>query len=174
MNDEDKNVQPSGQDQGSVDQGEWPFWKKLLRRRHYLVDKRLQLNFAMLLVIIGGVNFIFFGMLFYIFSVHTTSMYEALLIESVVKQNIAVIEKLKFWRTILIGGTFECVLIILLGIFFSHRIAGPLYKISIFLKEIANGRYPGLIKLRKEDLLKNFAENVNEMIVALKDRNSIK
>lgn len=176
MNEENKNetVESKENQNTSTDSGEWGFWKRLTRRRHYLVDKKLQLNFAFLLIIIGGINFVFFAFLFYFFSQHTATMYEPLLIESAIKENITQIERLKLWRTILIGGIFETVLIMLLGIFFSHRIAGPLFKISKFLKEITNGRYPGLIKLRKDDLLKNFAETVNEMIISLKDRYNLR
>ncbi len=183
MNEENKNPQDevnknkdtsSSPDISANDDGEWGFWKRLTRRRHYLIDKKLQLNFAFLLIIVGGINVVFFGFLFYFFSEHTTAMYEPLLIESAIKENIARIENQKFFMTIAIAGLFECILILLLGIFFSHRIAGPLFKISKYLKEVANGRYPGLIKLRKDDMLKNFAENVNSMIISLKDRYNLK
>lgn len=151
-------------------EGEWGFWKRLFRRKHYVVDKKLQYNFALLLIMIGAINAIFFGFIFYFFSQHITIMYKPLLVESALQENILRTENYAFWATILIGGIFECILIILLGIFFSHRIAGPIFKIQKYIMEVSNGRYPGLIKLRKDDLLKNFAETVNQMIISLKDR----
>jgi len=150
--------------------GEWNFWKRLTRRRHYIVDKNLQFNFSLLLIMIGLINAAFFGFIFYFYSQHTAIMYQPLLIESAIQENVIRTGTNLFWATILIGGIFECVLIILLGIFFSHRIAGPLFKIQRTLNEVKDGRYPGLIKLRKDDLLKGFAETVNEMIISLKDR----
>jgi hypothetical protein len=163
MNEEIKNVQ-------DADDQEWGFWKRLTRRRHYIVDKRLQFNFTILLIMIGAINAIFFGFIFYLFSQHIAMIYKPLLIDSVIQENIVKFKNFILWRTILFGVAFECILIVLLGIFFSHRVAGPIFKISKYLKEIGQGRYPGLIKLRKDDMLKNFAETVNEMIISLKDR----
>ena len=157
-----------------ADREEWGFWKRLTRRRHYLVDKKLQLNFTLLLIMIGGINAIFFGFIFYIFSQHITLVYKPLLIEGAIQQNLAQFNSFILWRTILIGVIFECILIIFLGIFFSHRIAGPLVKISRYIQEVTNGRYPGLIKLRKDDMLKNFAEVVNQLIISLKDKINLK
>ena len=160
---------------GSVEDGEeWDFWKRLTRRRHYLIDKNLQLNFTMLLIMIGGINAIFFSFIFYFYSQYTALMYKPLLAETAIQENIVKFVDFIYWRTVFVGVVFEAILIILLGIFFSHRIAGPLFKISRYLKEVANGRYPGLIKLRKDDMLKNFAETVNEMIISLKDRYNLR
>jgi hypothetical protein len=153
---------------------EWGFWKRLTRRRHYLVDKNLQLNFSLLLIMIGAINAIFFSFIFYFFSQQTALIYKPLLIEPEVQSGVIQLMENTFWRTVLFGAIFECMMIILLGIFFSHRIAGPLFKISRYLKEVGAGRYPGLIKLRKDDMLKNFAETVNEMIVSLKDKYNLR
>jgi hypothetical protein len=167
MNEEQKNI-------STDDNAEWGFWKKLTRRRHYLIDKNLQINFTILLIMIGVINAVFFGFIFYLFSQHIAMVYKPLLIDTVIQENVVQFKNFILWRTILFGIAFECILIILLGIFFSHRIAGPLFKISRSLREIAQGRNPGLIKLRKDDMLKNFAETVNEMIISLKDRYNLK
>jgi nitrogen fixation/metabolism regulation signal transduction histidine kinase len=61
----------------------------------------------------------------------------------------------------------EIALIVLWGLFFSHRLAGPLFSMSRKLKEIANGGAPEPVRLRKGDLLPDFADQLNEAIAAL-------
>lgn len=54
-------------------------------------------------------------------------------------------------------------LIFLLGLLFSHRIAGPLYRIEKTLIEIAKGNLALKIKLRQGDELASLADIINTM-----------
>jgi len=57
----------------------------------------------------------------------------------------------------------------------THRIAGPLFVISRYMKDIANGHIPEHMRpLRDNDLLKDFYSIFQEMVVALKERGLIK
>lgn len=53
----------------------------------------------------------------------------------------------------------------------THRIAGPLYVMTVYMKNIINGTFPEHIRpLREKDLLKDFYQVFTEMVNTLKDR----
>ncbi len=53
----------------------------------------------------------------------------------------------------------------------THRIAGPLYVMTVYMKNIINGTFPEHIRpLREKDLLKDFYQIFGEMVQSLKDR----
>ncbi|MDG5813914.1 hypothetical protein QA601_02405 [Chitinispirillales bacterium ANBcel5] len=60
--------------------------------------------------------------------------------------------------------------IVLLTIFFSHKLAGPVYRFEKACKSIIDGDYTNEIKLRKGDQLKNLAELLNEAIRVTRER----
>ena len=53
--------------------------------------------------------------------------------------------------------------ILCLGIFYTHRVVGPLYKIKIDARSIGNGHLNTKITLRRKDVLHPFAESLNTM-----------
>ncbi len=55
-------------------------------------------------------------------------------------------------------------------LFFSHRIAGPIYRFEATLAEILNGNLTIEIQLRAKDEFKNTAEQFNQMTRGLRDR----
>ena len=54
-------------------------------------------------------------------------------------------------------------LVFILGLLFSHRIAGPLYRIEKTIDEIAKGNLTIRIKLRQGDELSDLADEINRM-----------
>jgi len=50
-----------------------------------------------------------------------------------------------------------------IGIFTSHRIAGPIFRIKKFLDDVTNGNYAQRLHLRKHDELKDIAEAINKL-----------
>ncbi len=54
-------------------------------------------------------------------------------------------------------------LIFTLGLLFSHKIAGPLYRIEKTIDEIAKGNLGLRIRLRKGDELRDLADTINSM-----------
>jgi hypothetical protein len=53
-------------------------------------------------------------------------------------------------------------LIFIISIFFSHKVAGPLYKIKLYFSDIMKGKGRDKLTLRKGDYFQDFAEEVNE------------
>ena len=62
------------------------------------------------------------------------------------------------------------VLLALLGVFITHKIAGPVYALTQSAAALAQGRYPLTRSLRKSDELKDFFELFQKSIVSLRAR----
>ena len=57
-----------------------------------------------------------------------------------------------------------------LGVLYSHRIAGPLYRLNQHMKAIADGAEPSPVNFRKRDQFQELVESFNAMIARLKNR----
>lgn len=62
------------------------------------------------------------------------------------------------------------VLLMAHNVLFSHRIAGPLYRMRSDLKRVGDGNLYVQVKLRKNDFLEKEATSINEMIDALRTK----
>ena len=69
-----------------------------------------------------------------------------------------------------IGIFLIIVQVALLTIFFSHKLAGPLYRFEKACHGLIDGDYTEKISLRKGDEMQNLAGLFNEMIAATRDR----
>lgn len=81
-----------------------------------------------------------------------------------------------YWRPILALSLLQIILIIVFGLFFSHRIAGPVHRIKKELREIAEGKLPvnHEIRLRKNDFLLDIAREINNTLKSIAERYNIK
>ena len=69
-----------------------------------------------------------------------------------------------------IGILFVIIQLVLLTIFFSHKVAGPVYRFEMTCHDIIDGNYTGKIKLRKGDEMQNLATLLNEVIDQSRER----
>lgn len=72
----------------------------------------------------------------------------------------------RIWPTAVV----VCVLLVIHGVFFSHRIAGPLYRFRRIFREVASGDLTVRTTIRKGDYLQAEAECLGIMVNALRDR----
>lgn len=71
----------------------------------------------------------------------------------------------------LVGGLLGLVVLIgLLGIYFTHKVAGPIYKMKLLLGQVGTGKLNFQGKLRKGDELQDFFEAFQSMVDKLKER----
>lgn len=68
------------------------------------------------------------------------------------------------------GLTLMVLLIGLLGIFFTHKVVGPIYKMKLLLKQVGDGKLNFQGRLRKGDELQDFFEVFQAMVDQLKER----
>jgi len=69
-----------------------------------------------------------------------------------------------------IGIFIIIIQLVLLTIFFSHKLAGPIYRFETVCHNIINGNYKDRIILRKGDDMQNLAGLMNEVIVKTRER----
>lgn len=55
------------------------------------------------------------------------------------------------------------------GVFFLHRVAGPVYRFGQVLKRISSGEIPNEVRLRRRDFFKETAEELNKVIQLIKE-----
>ncbi len=71
----------------------------------------------------------------------------------------------------LVGGLAAMVVLIgMLGIYFTHKVAGPIYKMKLLLKQVGEGKLSYQGKLRKGDELQDFFETFAAMVAQLRER----
>ena len=76
-------------------------------------------------------------------------------------------------RTIKINAFFFLLIsagIVILGILYTHRIAGPLYRIKLYAKMVGEGRLDSDVKFRYKDAIHSFGEFFNDMTKSYSDR----
>lgn len=122
------------------------------RRRTYLLDREFQLKYILLLAAMGGGSMLLFGLLAYRVSMRGVPGDATLL-----------------WLTALATVGLGAVLG-LFGLVFTHRVAGPVHVMSLYMAALAAGRYPRLRPLRKKDELRRFFDRFSEAVERIRQR----
>jgi len=146
--------------------------RPIFRRRKYIIQRGLQfryigLVFGLALIVSIVTGWTVFATGWYFLGEKLASVYpQGRLIYVLRATNLALI------RNLLLVSP----LIFILGLLFSHRIAGPVYRISKTLEEITKGNLGLKIKLRKgdelvdlADMINNLTDNINKTIISDKD-----
>jgi len=131
------------------------------RRKRYFVKKKLQTKyivFVLLAMILP--TLVCGGALYYL--IWQTVADEIAIPEAISTSLIPALNRVNTILVIAIPLVFLIMLI--LSILISHKIAGPLFRLEKELKEIAKGDYSRKIKLRPNDELKEIADGINEIL----------
>lgn len=92
-------------------------------------------------------------------------------LEKIITYNNAIITFNKYLLVaILFILVFQCALLYIILIRQTHRVSGPIYVISNFMRDIIEGREPKLRPLRDKDELKDFYELFKEMVASVRNR----
>jgi nitrogen fixation/metabolism regulation signal transduction histidine kinase len=71
----------------------------------------------------------------------------------------------------IVTAIIVAIFIIAYGVFLSHRVAGPLYRMNRYLEENTGKVNPGELRFRKGDYFPELAENFNNYIKYIKELN---
>ena len=129
------------------------------RRKQYLIKTRFQLSYVGLILVLIIITACICSYVVYYTSLVTlgeklAAVYPQGRIASIVQMvNIRIV------LSIIIISPF----IIMIGIYFSHKIAGPIYRIERFLKDMADGNLGQALTLRKGDELVSIADGINDI-----------
>lgn len=137
------------------------------RRKKYLVNRKLQLQFVWLLLLQVSIPLILLGSSLYIVNksyllsiqmmVGETALSDAYIQSTLNFSILAVVVLL----------TITAILLTFIGVRFSHHVAGPLYKLEDAIDRLAKGEKVERIHFRKTDALGDFAEKFNTVIERL-------
>lgn len=87
------------------------------------------------------------------------------------EQDRMMVARQRYMLASILGGLTLLVLFIgVLGIYFTHKVAGPIYKMKLLLRQVGQGKLNFRGGLRKGDELQDFFEAFAEMTTSLKDR----
>jgi hypothetical protein len=148
----------------------YPRW----RRRQWLVDKRQQLPFASSLLLQSTLLVAALGVFAYLYN-HRMM---ALALELVNRQQERLSQQLYDASQLLLLGFVVAIAVtvivqLLFGIYSSHKLAGPVLKMTRILRELEAGRTPPRVVFRKGDYLDELADALNALISGLEERSSV-
>jgi hypothetical protein len=131
-------------------------------RRNYLLDRGFQLKYIVRLALLGGSGVALVGGLAY--RVHAAAMAHGPAPQALDSSG----------RTLLLlavlGTLGSALLLGLFGLVLTHRVAGPVHVMSLYMAALAAGRYPRLRPLRKKDELRGFFERFSEAVDRIRGR----
>lgn len=133
-----------------------------IRRRIKLIQPRLQLK-----LVFASLGICMLGLLF------ECLYFAACLAELAVdlpQDGALVLESVRpmLVRVLLVSCLGILPLVFIVGVLTTFRVAGPLYRIEMFLKAVARGERPADCRLRKGDELMEFCELVNRATAPLR------
>ncbi|MBX5480517.1 MAG: signal protein [Myxococcaceae bacterium] len=137
-------------------------------RRTFVVDRRFQYKYTLMLGVLGAAISLVFGTLMYLAhrDALTAALRTAELPESIRAQNATLL-----WLiggiTVLMGAALA-----LFGLLVTHRVAGPVHVMSHYLGVLARGRYPMMRPLRRSDELRGFFERFQEAIEGMRTKDA--
>ncbi|MDA9950944.1 hypothetical protein N9D31_00070 [Oligoflexaceae bacterium] len=125
------------------------------RKRIYLINRDFQLRYSFAASVVGLL---------------TTLMTSAVIIVPLF--TFEILKTTRFLPTpILVGMIVACLvnisIILAMGIFVTHRIAGPMYSLVRSFRSITEGNYRSSVRVRDDDDLKYVVRNFNEMVETL-------
>tara|TARA_B110000908_G_C10027716_1_gene345924 strand:+ start:175 stop:717 length:543 start_codon:yes stop_codon:yes gene_type:complete len=140
----------------------------LYKRKTYLINKSFQLKFSLFLVIVVIFSSIVYPMTIYelyssvAMSLSTQFPHAS---QEFMEKRGAILQMLIVWQV-----TFA-VLVFVIGIFLSHKIAGPVYKIQKFIRGIKDTNHHDKLILRNGDHFGEVAKDYNKTITYLNTKN---
>ncbi|MEI8346245.1 MAG: hypothetical protein WCG27_02175 [Pseudomonadota bacterium] len=137
------------------------------KRRIYLINPPFQLRLAIYLFIIMIVTSIVYPFTIYELIngiALQLGAQNAVLVDKLIQKKYALIFILSLWQ-LGIGGVF-----FIICIFLTHRIAGPIYKLEMFLNQIQGPDKINKLSFRKGDYFLELPEIVNNALSRIQDK----
>jgi len=138
------------------------------KRKHYFIKKEFQFKFILkfCLLILAGV--IISTSLLFLFSqgTLTSSFHQSRLV--IKNTAVAILPAVIYTNLITLGLISLAAIVVTL--FVSHKIAGPLFRFEKDIKEIGQGDLTKKIGLRKKDQITDMADSLNKMTASLNEK----
>jgi hypothetical protein len=165
---------PKGASGGGGGKPRSPYKRKI---SNYLLDKRLQLRYTLLVTILSGMISGSLGYLIYQQRHAASESIQSQLaddnsfkeVQQVVAADYAAENQVLLYKMVGVGIGLVVILSLYL-VLMTHKVAGPLYKISMYFDRMAEGRLGNVTALRRGDMLQDFFGNFREMHEAVRTR----
>ena len=165
---------PKGGAGGGAGKSRPPYKRKI---SNYLLDKRLQLRYTLLVTVLSGIISGSLGYLIYEQRHAASESIERQLaddksfkeVQQVVAAEYAVENRMLLYKMVGVGVGLVVILSLYL-VLMTHKVAGPLYKVSMYFDRMAEGRLSNVTALRRGDMLQDFFGNFREMHEAVRKR----
>jgi len=137
------------------------FGGRMNRRRRYLVNKKMQLQFVFLLMAQICIPTVALGFSLFVVNNMYLSALQVIVGESVISEPC--VQEILFVSVAVVVAFLivSAALVTFLGVRFSHHIAGPLYKLKDSMARLARGEKVEHIGFRKSDIAEGLAEEFN-------------
>lgn len=76
------------------------------------------------------------------------------------------------WLPLLSSSLIGSLVILLFGLFYSHRLAGPLFNLKRTMSKVARGKWDVSVGIRKNDEFHDVKESLNGLVTSLQERMS--
>ena len=136
-----------------------------MARRNYLINKPFQLKFISFCFWVAAVVVVVFLMANLQFFSKFYSMGEALNLpaDHVFYQFLAE-QKKTLMKLFILSSVIGTAFIFIYGMFFSHKIAGPLYRLHTHMMKVARGETDSDVSFRKGDFFPELADAYNAQL----------
>ena len=141
---------------------------------NFLIDKKLQLRYVIVVVLISAIIAGVLGYLIYQQERQASAALDAGLEAfglGEVAQDLAAKDSALVYKMIGVGIGLATILAMFLLIM-THKVAGPLFKVSMYFDRMAVGRLSVVTPLRHGDMLRDFFETFQQMHEAVRERQS--
>ncbi|MDD3905699.1 MAG: methyl-accepting chemotaxis protein [Candidatus Omnitrophica bacterium] len=138
------------------------------RRRNYYIDKEFQAVFILKFCSLVAIGSVISGLIIYAMSratVTTTFENSRLTMKSTADFILPAVFLSSVVVIILIG-----LAAIIMTLFVSHKIAGPLYRLDKDVQDVASGNLGMVFRLRTGDEIRPLAASLNEMVAVIRER----
>jgi hypothetical protein len=138
----------------------------LSRRRTFLVDRRFQLKYTMIIVLVGVAVSALLGFFIYRLTLENTKI---LMLDPELREKVSMFDTAVVFY--FIGFMVLMALFLFIwGIVITHRVAGPIFIVSRFLRQIGDNLVPPTRQLRKRDEFQEFFDTYTAMVNSLKQQ----
>ncbi len=164
------------------------------KRKKYLIDKEFQLRISVRAVVLPLVTILIIGSVLLFFAKKNTNYTSSIVANQdrmmdmflstpalhsdntiikdgqvTFKNNIGMLEEIRknsefVLYFIIVMLVVQSIIIFSIFIFITHRISGPIYVMARYLREIKEGKTPGMRPLREKDELKGFFRELHETV----------
>lgn len=144
------------------------------RIRNYLLDSKLQLRYTLIMVLISSALTGVLGYIWYRQMRETSKTVEVKALISLTEHEIQQLQdEMKSQDRLRLGvlvgfGVIFALVVAAYGIILTHKVAGPLFKITRYMTEIKDGRIGPIYDLRRGDQLRDFYAVFKEMHISLR------